>query len=111
MSWCPSHHQGFHYREPHDLLIATENSWRDWSSRCTLQGKAREPVIRSMITLRMLTYRPTGGIVAAATTSLPEWIGSVRNWDYRFCWLRAATFTLLALLNAGYPEKAQPRRA
>jgi GH15 family glucan-1,4-alpha-glucosidase len=110
MSWYPSHHRGFNYREPHDLLVATENSWRDWSSRCTLQGKWREPVIRSLIVLRMLTYQPTGGIVAAATTSLPEWIGSVRNWDYRFCWIRDATLTLYALLSSGYRGEARAWR-
>jgi GH15 family glucan-1,4-alpha-glucosidase len=110
MSWYPSHHRAFRYRDPHDTLLGTETRWHDWSSHCNLQGRWREPIIRSLITLRMLTYRPTGGIVAAATTSLPEWIGSVRNWDYRFCWLRDATFTLYALLSSGYRSEARAWR-
>src|SRR5205823_7092121 len=80
------------------------------SSQCNLQGPWRDAIIRSLITLRMLTYRPTGGIVAAATTSLPEWIGSVRNWDYRLCWIRDATFTLYALLSSGYRGEARAWR-
>ena len=110
MSWYPSHHRAFRYRDPHDTLLGTETRWHDWSSHCNMQGPWREAVIRSLITLRMLTYRPTGGIVAAATTSLPEWIGSVRNWDYRFCWLRDATFTLYALLSSGYRSEARAWR-
>jgi GH15 family glucan-1,4-alpha-glucosidase len=110
MSWYPSHHRAFRYRDPHDTLLGTETRWHDWSSHCNLQGRWREPIIRSLITLRMLTYRPTGGIVAAPTTSLPEWIGSVRNWDYRFCWLRDATFTLYALLSSGYRSEARAWR-
>jgi GH15 family glucan-1,4-alpha-glucosidase len=106
MSWYPSHHKAFRYRDPWETLLGTETRWHDWSGHCNLQGPWREAIIRSLITLRMLTYAPTGGIVAAATTSLPEWIGSVRNWDYRFCWLRDATFTLLALMNSGYTEEA-----
>lgn len=80
--------------------------WRDWSSACTDVGRWTEDVRRSLITLKALTYRPTGGIVAAATTSLPEQLGGSRNWDYRFCWLRDATFTLLSLMNGGYYEEA-----
>src|ERR1017187_8422227 len=87
-------------------LAETETAWRDWSDRCTYQGQWREPVMRSLITLKALTYKPTGGIVAAPTTSLPEHPGGVRNWDYRYCWLRDATFTLNALLLAGYKEEA-----
>ena len=79
-------------------------------SRCTYQGTYRDAVVRSLITLKALTYRPTGGIVAAATTSLPEDIGGVRNWDYRYCWLRDATITLEALLRTGYPEEAKAWR-
>jgi GH15 family glucan-1,4-alpha-glucosidase len=110
MSWYPSHHRAFRYRDPHDTLLGTETRWHDWAAHCNLQGPWREPIIRSLITLRMLTYRPTGGIVAAATTSLPEWIGSVRNWDYRYCWLRDATFTLYALLSSGYRSEARAWR-
>jgi GH15 family glucan-1,4-alpha-glucosidase len=87
-------------------LTETESAWREWSDRCGYQGQWREPVMRSLITLKALTYKPTGGIVAAPTTSLPEHPGGVRNWDYRYCWLRDATFTLNALLLAGYQEEA-----
>jgi GH15 family glucan-1,4-alpha-glucosidase len=94
---------------PIDPLLAlqeTETFWNEWSSRCTYEGEQRELVMRSLITLKALTYAPTGGIVAAPTTSLPEKLGGARNWDYRFCWLRDATFTLLALMNSGYTEEA-----
>jgi GH15 family glucan-1,4-alpha-glucosidase len=94
---------------PIDPLVAlqeTETFWNEWSSRCTYEGEQRELVMRSLITLKALTYAPTGGIVAAPTTSLPEKLGGTRNWDYRFCWLRDATFTLLALMNSGYTEEA-----
>jgi GH15 family glucan-1,4-alpha-glucosidase len=87
-------------------LIDTEKFWRRWTSRCASAGKWSADVRRSLITLKALTYRPTGGMVAAPTTSLPEQLGGPRNWDYRFCWLRDATFTLLALMNAGYFEEA-----
>jgi GH15 family glucan-1,4-alpha-glucosidase len=87
-------------------LADTETFWHDWAARCTVEGRWSGAVRRSLITLKALTFRPTGGIVAAATTSLPEKIGGVRNWDYRFCWLRDATFTLLALMQAGYFEEA-----
>ncbi|MGE5271767.1 MAG: glycoside hydrolase family 15 protein [Thiohalocapsa sp.] len=110
MSWYPSHHKGFRYRDPFDTLLGTENRWHDWASRCSLQGPWRDAILRSLITLRMLTYRPTGGIVAAATTSLPEQLGGVRNWDYRFCWIRDATLTLYALLSAGFRGEARDWR-
>jgi GH15 family glucan-1,4-alpha-glucosidase len=87
-------------------LKRTEAFWRQWSDRCPDVGPWTETVKRSLITLKALTYAPTGGIVAAATTSLPESLGSVRNWDYRYCWLRDATFTLLALMHLGYYEEA-----
>jgi GH15 family glucan-1,4-alpha-glucosidase len=87
-------------------LEETEHYWRRWSSICKVTGKWRNAIMRSLLTLKSLSYAPTGGIVAAATTSLPEKIGGTRNWDYRFCWLRDATFTLLAFLNAGYREEA-----
>ncbi len=87
-------------------LAATEQYWHEWSSRCRHHGEFFEPVQRSLLTLKALTYAPTGGIVAAATTSLPEKLGGSRNWDYRFCWLRDATMTLLALMHGGYYDEA-----
>jgi GH15 family glucan-1,4-alpha-glucosidase len=94
---------------PADALRAleeTEKFWSEWSGRCTYKGKWWDPVMRSLITLKGLTYSPTGGIVAALTTSVPEQIGGERNWDYRFCWIRDATLTLLALMDAGYYVEA-----
>ena len=93
-----------------DALARTEAFWRQWSDRCPDVGPWTEAVKRSLITLKALTYAPTGGIVAAATTSLPERLGGVRNWDYRYCWLRDATFTLLAFMNLGYYEEARAWR-
>ncbi len=87
-------------------IAETEAWWRDWSSTCRYRGPYREAVARSLITLKTMSYCPSGGIVAAPTTSLPERLGGVRNWDYRFCWIRDATFTLLALLGAGYEAEA-----
>jgi GH15 family glucan-1,4-alpha-glucosidase len=92
--------------DPVQTLRDTEDFWTDWCSHCTYEGEDRDLVLRSLITLKALTYAPTGGIVAAPTTSLPEKLGGSRNWDYRFCWLRDATFTLLALMNSGYTEEA-----
>ena len=91
---------------PAHALQDTEDFWTEWCSRCTYEGDNRDLVMRSLITLKALTYQPSGGIVAAPTTSLPEKLGGMRNWDYRFCWLRDATFTLLALMNSGYTEEA-----
>jgi len=88
-------------------LKETERFWHRWSSRLKYKGKYRDVIERSLITLKALTYAPTGGLVAAVTTSLPECIGGVRNWDYRYCWLRDTTFTLLALTNAGYFDEAE----
>ena len=92
--------------DPFDALERTEAFWRQWSDRCPDVGPWTDTVKRSLITLKALTYAPTGGIVAAATTSLPEQIGGVRNWDYRYCWLRDATFTILALMKLGYYDEA-----
>ncbi len=93
--------------DPERALRSTQRSWRKWSGRYTRAGPWHEAVVRSLITLKALTYEPTGGIVAAPTTSLPEQPGGVRNWDYRYCWLRDATFALNALLLAGYHEEAR----
>ena len=87
-------------------IAATERWWRDWAGRCRYDGPYRDAVVRSLITLKAMSYGPSGGIVAAPTTSLPERLGGMRNWDYRFCWIRDATFTLLALLDAGYEAEA-----
>jgi GH15 family glucan-1,4-alpha-glucosidase len=110
LAYGPSHLADPHTLDPHDALAATEAYWRDWSAHCTYRGPAEEAVRRSLVTLKALTYAPTGGLVAAPTTSLPEWIGGNRNWDYRFCWLRDATLTLLALMDAGYREEASAWR-
>ena len=91
-------------------LAATEAFWTEWAARSQSQGEWGEAVTRSLITLKALTYAPTGGIVAAPTTSLPEQLGGARNWDYRYCWLRDATLTLLALMNAGYYDEARDWR-
>ena len=96
--------------DAHGAVADTEKWWREWSSRCSYEGEWREAVERSLIVLKALTYAPTGGIVAAATTSLPEQLGGVRNWDYRYCWVRDATFALYALMTAGYTEEARAWR-
>ena len=96
--------------DPHAALDQTEKLWREWSKRCRPAGHCSDAILRSLITLKALTFGPTGGIVAAPTTSLPEQLGGTRNWDYRFCWLRDATLTLLALMNAGYADEAQSWR-
>jgi GH15 family glucan-1,4-alpha-glucosidase len=99
--------------QPIDPLAALEDTdhwWRQWSRRCACPGPYTQAIVRSLITLKALTYAPTGGIVAAATTSLPEQLGGVRNWDYRYCWLRDATFTRYALHHAGYHEEARAWR-
>jgi GH15 family glucan-1,4-alpha-glucosidase len=110
ISWEPSHKQPPPLPEPEQSLEATEEFWRDWVDQCTYHGPYREAVVRSLITLKALTYAPTGGIVAAPTTSLPEEIGGVRNWDYRYTWLRDAAITLSSLLRTGYREEARAWR-
>ena len=107
LTYAPSHLPPPDPVAPQAALDATEQFWREWSGRARLEaGGWRDAVMRSLITLKALTYAPTGGIVAAPTTSLPETLGGIRNWDYRFCWLRDATLSLLALMNAGYYEEA-----
>ncbi|NED86092.1 glycoside hydrolase family 15 protein [Streptomyces sp. SID11233] len=106
LTWHPSHSPRPDLVDPFEALENTLADWAEWSARCKYQGPYREAVIRSLITLKALTFGPTGGIVAAPTTSLPEEIGGVRNWDYRFCWLRDSTLTLGALISAGYLEEA-----
>jgi GH15 family glucan-1,4-alpha-glucosidase len=106
LTYGPSHLPVPEPINPAQALQDTEDFWIEWCSRCTYEGGNRDLVMRSLITLKALTYEPTGGIVAAPTTSLPEKLGGARNWDYRFCWLRDATFTLLALMNSGYTEEA-----
>lgn len=105
LAWHPSHENV----TPIDVTGAVEDTcrwWEDWCDQCSYDGEWHEDVMRSLITLKALTFAPTGGIVAAVTTSLPEQIGGVRNWDYRYCWLRDATFTLYALLVGGYTAEA-----
>src|SRR5262249_15399171 len=92
--------------DPARAIEETATFWRRWSARASGSAAFREVAIRSLITLKALTFAPTGGIIAAPTTSLPERIGGVRNWDYRYCWVRDATFTLYALMLAGYREEA-----
>lgn len=110
ISWQPSHRQPPALPDPEGSLEATSDFWREWVEHCTYHGPYREAVIRSLITLKALTYAPTGGIVAAPTTSLPEEIGGVRNWDYRYTWLRDAAITLSSLLRTGYREEARAWR-
>lgn len=110
ISWQPSHREPPALPDPEGSLEATELFWREWVEQCTYHGPYREAVVRSLITLKALTYAPTGGIVAAPTTSLPEEIGGVRNWDYRYTWLRDAAITLSSLLRTGYREEARAWR-
>ena len=93
--------------DPEEELASNEKFWCDWAGQCHYEGKYRDAVERSLITLKALTYKPTGGVVAAPTMSLPEQLGGPRNWDYRYCWLRDTTFTLFALMNGGYFEEAE----
>jgi GH15 family glucan-1,4-alpha-glucosidase len=107
MSWAPSYQPEMPYADAEQALAATTDFWTEWCSHAAYQdGAYNEAIDRSIITLKALTYAPTGGIVAAATTSLPEELGGVRNWDYRYCWLRDATYALQALLAAGFRREA-----
>ncbi len=110
LTWFASHEDAPRAINPEHALGETRAYWEQWSQKCERYGEWHEAVVRSLITLKGLTYAPTGGIVAAATTSLPEEIGGVRNWDYRYCWLRDATYTLYALMNAGYLEESRSWR-
>jgi GH15 family glucan-1,4-alpha-glucosidase len=106
LMWFPSHGEAPGVEDPDSALARTHAYWQEWSSRCTYTGKWRETVLRSLITLKALTDRQTGAIVAAPTTSLPEDLGGARNWDYRYCWLRDSVLTLDALLEGGYVAEA-----
>jgi GH15 family glucan-1,4-alpha-glucosidase len=110
LTYGPSHLPRSTPRDAAVMLEQTEEFWRAWSDRCQPAGRWTEAVRRSLLTLKALSYEPTGGIVAAATTSLPEQIGGPRNWDYRYCWLRDATLTLLAFMNLGYQDEARAWR-
>jgi GH15 family glucan-1,4-alpha-glucosidase len=110
LTWSQSYKAKPGKIDPEAALRDTRAWWEEWSARCRFDGPYRELVLRSLITLKAMTYMPSGGIVAAATTSLPEQLGGVRNWDYRYCWLRDATFSLLALLNCGYTDEARAWR-
>src|ERR1700728_2731994 len=110
LSYLPSHRPMDEPFDPMRALADTEAFWRDWAARCRPAGPWSDAVVRSMITLKALTYTPTGGMVAAPTTSLPEQLGGNRNWDYRYCWLRDATLVLLGAMHAGYYEEARAWR-
>jgi GH15 family glucan-1,4-alpha-glucosidase len=106
LTWFRSHEEPPKTVEPEEALKDTISYWQEWAERCTHGGRWHDDIHRSVLTLKALTYAPTGGVVAAPTTSLPESLGGVRNWDYRYCWLRDATLTLLALVRSGYVEEA-----
>jgi GH15 family glucan-1,4-alpha-glucosidase len=106
LTWYQSFHDEPRRLDPLRAVAETTAFWTQWSGRSRSSGPFHELVDRSVLTLKALTYAPTGGIVAAPTTSLPEWPGGVRNWDYRYCWLRDATFTLYSLMSAGYTKEA-----
>ena len=110
LTWFPSHEDLPEKIDPEQALAETENYWLEWAGRCVHVGDYHDEIHQSLLVLKALTYAPTGGIVAAPTASLPEQIGGVRNWDYRFCWLRDATLTLLAMLSGGYRDEAEAWR-
>jgi GH15 family glucan-1,4-alpha-glucosidase len=106
LTWFPSHRPPPDEIDPEQALDDAEEYWNEWASKCDQGGRYHDEIHQSLLVLKALTFGPTGGIVAAPTTSLPELVGGVRNWDYRFCWLRDATLTLLAMLQAGYSDEA-----
>jgi GH15 family glucan-1,4-alpha-glucosidase len=110
LTWYPSHDDIPPAIDSEQALRESETYWLDWAETCRHSGDYHDEIHQSLLVLKALTYAPTGGIVAAPTTSLPEFLGGVRNWDYRFCWLRDATLTLLAMLNAGYRHEAEAWR-
>jgi GH15 family glucan-1,4-alpha-glucosidase len=110
LTYCASHRPPPRAPNPQAALAATESFWVDWAAHCDAVEPWRAAIVRSLLTLKALTYAPTGGIIAAPTTSLPEQPGGPRNWDYRYCWVRDATLTLLALMNAGYYGEAEAWR-
>jgi len=111
LTWFPSHHDPPRAITPEHALADTCGFWREWLHTCGYAGRYAEPVFRSLMTLKAMTYGPTGGLVAAPTTSLPEHLGGVRNWDYRYCWLRDASFALVALLENGFVDEADAWRS
>jgi len=110
LTWFASHEEPPAAANVEQTLASTEQFWREWAGRCAYQGRWRDAVVRSLVTLKAMTYSPTGAIVAAPTTSLPESIGGVRNWDYRFCWMRDASLTLEAFMVGGYIDEARAFR-
>lgn len=106
LTWQPSHLRTCQVTDAEKALLETSEGWQRWTAKCRYEGEWEQTVRRSLITLKALVYAPTGGIVASPTTSLPEWIGGPRNWDYRFCWLRDSSMTLSALLRGGFREEA-----
>src|SRR5499427_5072549 len=110
LTWFASHEEPPAAANVEQTLASTEQFWREWAGRCAYQGRWRDAVVRSLVTLKAMTYSPTGAVVAAPTTSLPESIGGVRNWDYRFCWMRDASLTLEAFMVGGYIDEARAFR-
>ncbi|HEX5472354.1 MAG TPA: glycoside hydrolase family 15 protein [Lacipirellulaceae bacterium] len=110
LTWYASHESPPHRRDAKEAIKRTESWWKEWASHCNYEGSWRDAVMRSLITLKALTFAPTGGMVASPTTSLPEKIGGVRNWDYRFCWIRDSTFTFYSLVTSGYQKEAEDFR-
>lgn len=110
LTWHPSHEPRPDLIDPFESLRRSQEEWEEWSAQCRYDGPHKDAVLRSLVTLKALTFEPTGGIVAAPTTSLPEELGGVRNWDYRYCWLRDSTLTLGALVSAGYLDEAKAWR-